>query len=466
MEKKRKEHGSKPIIAIIGRPNVGKSTLFNRLVGFRKAIESEFEGTTRDRIFHNISIGSFDMILVDTGGLEFDSHESIEEDVQLQARIAIEDADLILLLLSAKEMLTSRDYEAVELLRKSSKEVILVANKCDTAISRERIIDFYSLGFDEPIAISAIHNSGIDELQDKIIEKLISFGFDPFKSSQREISNKINIAFAGRPNVGKSSLVNAFLNEEKLIVSDISGTTRDSVDTEFQYKDNDFVFIDTAGIRRPGKRTRMLEKYSVLRSLQAIGRSDIALLIIDFTEKVSHQDCYISQAILESFAGLIIVVNKSDMMKDKEKDMNKFIYNLKGKMSYLAWAPVVFVSAKNKKNINKILDLAVEIKAARLKRIATSQFNDFIAECIRTHSPSGTKVKKPKILYASQVEINPPHFVLFVNDVSAFHFSYRRYLENKIRDRYGFEGTPIKIDIKDKEGVVEKAVGKRRTKES
>ncbi|OGJ52384.1 ribosome biogenesis GTPase Der [Candidatus Peregrinibacteria bacterium RIFOXYB2_FULL_32_7] len=440
---------TKSIIAIVGRPNTGKSTLFNKLIGERKAITSEFEGTTRDRITNECAFGNLDVLLVDTGGLEFQEHENIEEEVQIQAKIAISDADLVIFLISAKELLTSDDYQAAELLRKSGKEVFLVANKCDVSTSRDKIVELYGLGFGDPIEISAIHGTGMDYLKNKIIDRLKKLGFKKNKITKKKDSD-IKITFAGRPNVGKSSLVNAFFNEEKVIVSDISGTTRDAIDLKFEYEGHKFILIDTPGIRSPGKRERRLEKYSVIRSLESIERADVVLLILDYKEGLAHQDCYVANSILKAGTGLIIVVNKSDLMESKQEDMDKFLLNLQSGLKFAPWAPVIFVSAKNKKNINKIFDLATSIKENRQKRISTAELNSFVADCVMKHHPTGTKLKKPKILYVTEVDVEPPHFIFFVNSAKSFHFSYKRYLENQLREKYGFEGTVIKIEFRGK----------------
>ncbi|KKP38948.1 MAG: GTP-binding protein EngA, GTP-binding protein [Candidatus Peregrinibacteria bacterium GW2011_GWF2_33_10] len=441
---------NRPIIAIIGRPNTGKSTLFNKLIGYSKAVTSEFEGTTRDRIFHQLQFGDYEALLVDTGGIEFENKENIEEDVQLQSRIAINDADLILFLVDGRALLTATDHAAANLLRKSGKEVILVANKCEHVIHGYELAEVYGLGFNSPIEISALNGIGIDDLEKELIKKIKKIGFKKNACVEKVESNDIKIAFAGRPNVGKSSLINAFFGDEKVIVSDLSGTTRDAIDLEFSYQDHKFVLIDTPGIRSPGKRQLKLEQYSVLRSLQSIEKSDVALLILDFQEGVSSQDCHVCESILDASSGLIIVINKSDLMESKEKDMTTSLHFLQQKLSFVPWAPVVFVSAKNKKNIHKILDLAIEIKQNRKIRIPTAGLNDFVQDSIARHHPTGTKAKRPKILYATQVSIEPPHFIFFVNDAKSFHFSYKRYLENRLREKYGFGGTAIKIEYRGK----------------
>jgi GTP-binding protein len=439
-----------PIIAIVGRPNVGKSTFFNRLIGQRKAIESEYAGTTRDRITHKFNCSGYETMIVDTGGLEFENKENIEGFVQLQARLAIQDADIIVFMVSGNDLLTSLDYEAAELLRKSKKEVIFVANKCDSKISKDYLHQFYELGFGEPIKVSAIQDYGIDDFENKLIEKIKFLGFKKGKILDQTVDTSIKISFIGKPNVGKSSLINAFFNEERVIVSEISGTTRDSIDLEFAYKDQKFVLIDTAGIRRPGKRKRILERFSVMRSIHSVENCDIALLILDYKEGIGKQDCHVSSEILDAKKGLIFVINKSDLMENVEEERNKFIRTLQYRFPFIPWAPVVFVSAINKKNVNKILDLAIDIMESRKKRIETSKLNDFIAECVAAHPPTSPKSRRPKILYLTQVDVNPPHFIFFVNNKELFHFSYFRYLEKKIREEFNFVGTAIRMDFRSK----------------
>lgn len=429
-----------PIVAIVGRPNVGKSTLFNRLIGRKYAIESKEAGTTRDRVCQPAKFRDFDVILVDTGGLDFGKSKNLEGDVEDQARIAIEEADLILFVTDARSDLLSSDYNLADLLRKSKKNCLLVANKCDFAMGPERAANLYQLGFGEPIQVSALQGFGIDEIFHLGSEILADLGIRPHDEVKTD-DRYINISFLGRPNVGKSSLVNAFLGEKRVIVSKEPGTTRDSVDTAISYKDTDFNLIDTAGIRRRGKVGKGVEKYSVLRSLQSIARSDIALLIIDGSEGIVNQDCHVAEFVLEEGKGLIIVVNKSDLIENRDKVMAI----LRRKLIFLPWAPVVFVSALTLEHINKILDLAMEISKERKRQIEAEEFGNFIVKTALKHSSAGRKGLKPKIYEAKQVDINPPCFKFVVNRKDAFHFSYRRYLENQIREKYGFNGTAVKL---------------------
>ncbi|MFH1533579.1 MAG: ribosome biogenesis GTPase Der [Nitrospirota bacterium] len=441
-----------PTIAIVGRPNVGKSTLFNRLIGKRYAVIAEEAGTTRDRISHKLEIDGYEILLVDTGGIQHGSKEDIEGDVQTQAKIAIEEADITVFVINSMQSLTVDDFAAADILRKSKKPVILIANKCDNPEMEINIYNIYELGFGEPIAISAIHKIGIDNLQDFILKTLKELKFKKPKVKKASTKEKItNICLLGRPNAGKSSVINALINDpQKLIVSDIPGTTRDSTDTELLYKEKKYNLIDTAGIRRPGKRSRGIEKFSVLRGLQSIDRSDVVVLLIDGNERISSQDCSIASHALEAEKGLIIAINKIDLLESGEEERERMIRILKRKFPFVPWAPVLFISAKNKKNTYEILKISDQIMEEREKRIKTSELNSYLQKITFKHKPASTKIKKPKFMYASQVDINPPKFVLFFKNASVLHFSYPRYLENKIREEYGFNGTPIHLKIKSK----------------
>ncbi len=441
-----------PLIAIVGRPNVGKSTLFNRLIGKRHAVVALEAGTTRDRISHRLDINSYETLLVDTGGIQHGLQKDIEEDVQTQAKIAIEEADITVFVIDSAQDLTVDDFAAADILRKSKKPIILIANKCDNPKIEANTYNIYELGFGEPLIVSAIHKLGIENLQNEIIKKLKELKFKkPTKSSTKIKKKATNICILGRPNAGKSSLINAIINDpQKLIVSDIPGTTRDSVDTEFKYNDNLYNLIDTAGIRRPGKISRGIEKFSVLRGFRSIERSDIVVLLIDGNERISSQDCQIASFALEAEKGLIIAINKIDLLEKGEKQREKILRILKKKFQFIPWVPVVFISAKNKKNTYEILNLSDKIMEERQKRIKTAELNSFLQKITFKHKPASTKVKKPKFMYASQVDIAPPKFVLFFKNATHLHFSYPRYLENKIREEYGFNGTSIHLKIKNK----------------
>lgn len=453
-----------PIVTIVGRPNVGKSTLFNRIAGSRIAITTEIAGTTRDRIFHKVSNNEIDYFLVDTGGLEFGKGEnSIEDDMQLQAQIAIDEADLILFILDGTAELMGQDYKAAELLRKKAgnKPIILIANKCDNPLNESELAQLYALGLGDPNQISALHKNGIDILKNKVIKGLKEKHFitkdNPEYQKQLDWEhNHISIALVGKPNVGKSSLINALLKKEKLIVSEIPGTTRDTTDSIVKAGGKDYNFIDTAGLKKRGSIERGIEKFSALRSMAAIERSDIALLVIDTSEEIGHQDQQIANYILKSSKGLIIVANKWDIKDDEdeedEKEMKRrgrYLGKLKYKFPFLSWASVIFTSAVTKKNLHHIFDQVEDIVAERKKRIPTAELNNFLERATMEHKPSGHKTT-PRAYYMTQVSTNPPHFLIFVNKKKSFHFSYIRYIENKLRDKFGFNGTAIRLEYKEK----------------
>ncbi len=436
----------KPLIAIVGRPNVGKSTLFNRLIGRRLAVIASEAGTTRDRIYQSMEIEDYEVTLVDTGGLEYGKKDSIEADIQAQAELAIEEADIIYFVVDASDPLTADDYSAANILRKSDKQSILIANKCDSIEAEERVVELYKLGFGDPVEVSAIHNSGIDDLKKRTTSLLSSVGMKPETETKKstDTDEAIKLCFLGKPNVGKSSLVNALVGKKQVIVSDTPGTTRDATNTHITYNDKSFTLIDTAGLKRRGKIKKGIEKFSSIRCLNALERSDVALLVIDFGEPFSKQDMHIAQFIQEAKKGVIIILNKIDLAEN-QKQLDSYIAMLQRKLVFLPWAPLIMTSAEQKKNITKIFDIAQSIMEQRNKRIPTGRLNSFIKKIVYKHVPTGTKRIRPKILYVTQADINPPEFVLFVNDARAFHFSYRRYVENELRKEFGFDGTAVKI---------------------
>lgn len=438
-----------PTIAIVGRPNVGKSTLFNRLIGKRHAVIAEEAGTTRDRITHRFDCNEISTLLVDTGGLEHEDKENIEADIQSQAKVAINDADLILFIVDISSELTVDDFAAADILRKSEKPVLLIANKADNPIIEENIYNFYELGFGDPIKISAIHKVGMEELANKSSKILDELGFKK-EEDKHEDDGKINLGIIGKPNAGKSSLVNALTGSEKVIVSEIPGTTRDTTDTSISYNDDIFNLLDTAGLKRPGRTKRGIEKFSALRSLKAIERSDVVVLLIDGDEGVTSQDCHIAEKALSEQKGLIIAVNKIDLFEKSEEEKTKILRKLQRRFIFVPWAPIIFISAKNKKNTYEVLKLAKKITKERNKRIATAEFNSFMQKITQKHLPASTKLKKPKFMYASQVDTEPPRFLMFFKNHSNLHFSYPRYIENEIRKEYGFNGTAIEIHFKHK----------------
>jgi GTP-binding protein len=450
-----------PIITIVGRPNVGKSTLFNKIIGSRVAITTEESGTTRDRLFHKVTHPVLDFFLVDTGGLEFGKGEStIENDMRLQSQVAMEEGDLVLFVVDSKSGPQGEDFKVAELLRKTVKKpVFLVVNKCDAFLSEAQLAELYALGLGEPRQVSALHKTGIDRLTDEIVQTLKERHFitkeDKNYSKMVKWEEKhTQVALAGKPNVGKSSLINAILNKDKLIVSPIPGTTRDSTDSLIKHKDKEYNFIDTAGLKRPGKTGTGVEHFSALRSMASIERADVALLILDSSQPVSHQDQAIASYILEAGKGLVIVANKFDIKGDEEKDEKRkdaYIAKLKRRFPFLSWAPVVFTSAVTKKNLHAVFEQIDLIMEERRKRISTPQLNNFMQQLVQEHKPTGKGKTRPKIYYITQPETEPPKFIVFVNKKSAFHFSYARYIENRLREKFGFTGSPIRVEYREKE---------------
>lgn len=435
-----------PVVAIIGRPNVGKSTFFNRLVGSRYAITSPVAGTTRDRIYHETELGGYRVILVDTAGMEFDKKSALEASVQAQARIAVEEADLVLFVIDALEPLTVSDRDCADYLRKNHKSVILIAHKADNKKSELHYDEIFELGLGAAISISSIHNFGLPDLDLKVEKTLKKMKWKKERAKKSEV---VSIAIVGKPNVGKSSLVNALLGEKRLIVSEVPGTTIDATDTPFEYEKNKFILTDTAGLRRRGKIGKGIERYGVLRSLGAISRSEVACLVLDYAEGLTNQDLHVSEYILEAGRGLIVVVNKSDLIEDNYTDRESFMRLLTSRMNYMPWAPVIFTSALKRKNIFEMVRLSKEIAIERQKEIPPQELSLFIKLTVLAHPPAqrGQKILIKKVI---QKHGTPPLFVFSTNKPDLIHFSYRRFLENELRRKYGFYGTPIRLDFTEK----------------
>lgn len=432
-----------PTIAIIGRPNVGKSTLFNRLIGKRYAITSRVPGTTRDRIYHEADIGKYRAIIVDTGGMEFEKKHDIEADVQAQAKIAVSEADLIYFVVDATEPITKSDLDAAQYLRKAKKPVILISHKADNKKSEMHADEIYELGFGEGIHVSSIHNFGIPELE-AATEKLLKKGV--WKKERIQKNRATAIAIVGKPNVGKSSLVNALLGSPRLIVSEKPGTTIDATDTSLRLNDREFILIDTAGLRRRGSVRKGLEKLGTFRALRAITRCDVACLVIDWNDGLSNQDLHVSEYVLDAGKGLIVVVNKCDLMEDPQKNQGDFLRLLHYRMSYAPWAPVLFVSVLKRKNIFRILESSVSIAEERKKKISDAIFHTFTKAAVLGHPPS-QRGRRVDIFRGEQTAVCPPTFTFRTNQPDLIHFSYRRYLENEIRRKFGFFGTAIKLEF-------------------
>jgi GTPase len=438
---------AKPIVAIVGRPNVGKSTLFNRLVGERQAIVEDEPGTTRDRVYGTTDWGGVEFTLVDTGGLQDDreieagSLTQIVRHTREQAHVAIGEADVIVFMVDAKSGISAGDHEVADLLRRTDKPTILVANKAESAIRRESVFEFYELGLGDPIAVSSYHGTGTGDLLDRIVEAL------PEVDDEGEAEGPA-IAIVGRPNVGKSRLLNALLGQERSIVTDVPGTTRDSLDTGLNWAGQPVTLIDTAGIRRRGRVDRGIEQYSVLRSMRAIDRADVVLLVIDATEGFTAQDLHIAGYIAEQKKGVVVVINKWDLIEKDASTMEEYRRKARQALDFLPYAPLVFVSAKFGQRVHQVLDSALAVVAERHRRVPTAALNKMLKEAVAAHPPPSKPGKWIRFFYVTQADVSPPTFVIFTNDPAQIHFSYRRYLENKLRERFGFTGTAIRMSFR------------------
>ncbi|MBE4910298.1 ribosome biogenesis GTPase Der [Bacillus luteolus] len=428
----------KPVVAIVGRPNVGKSTIFNRIVGERISIVEDIPGVTRDRIYSSAEWLSKEFNIIDTGGIEIGDAPFLAQ-IRHQAEIAIDEADVIVFIANGLEGVTSADEEVAKILYRSEKPVVLGINKVDNPEMRDQIYDFYALGFGEPYPISGSHGLGLGDLLDAVIANF------PANQSEEYDDEIIKFSLIGRPNVGKSSLVNALLGEERVIVSDIAGTTRDAIDTMYKYDGREYVIIDTAGMRKKGKVYETTEKYSVLRALRAIERSDVVLVVLNAEEGIIEQDKKIAGYAHEAGKAVVIVVNKWDAIEKDEKTMKEFEEKIKAHFLFLNYAPIVYLSALTKKRTHTLIpmiDLASENHAMR---VPTNVLNDVIMDAVAMNPAPADKGVRLKIYYVTQVAVKPPTFVVFVNEPELMHFSYERFLENRLREAFGFEGTPIKL---------------------
>ena len=430
-----------PTVALVGRPNVGKSTLFNKIVGKRVSIIEDSPGVTRDRIYQEATYNNKRFYLIDTGGID-ESNIDFNTEIKLQASIAIEEADVVIFIVDGKEGLTSNDLVVRDLLRKSNKKVVVAINKVDVKETKNNLYDFYELGFDNYIPISSIHNTGFIELMDEVTKD--------FKEVEEQEDTRCKFCFIGRPNVGKSSLINALLNENRVVVSPIAGTTRDSIDSVLKYNNEEFIMIDTAGMRKKGKVYENIEKYALFRSMKAIDRSDICVVVINAEEGIKEHDKHIAGYAIERGKGLIFAVNKWDTVKDKT--INEYEKLMRAEFQFAPYAPIVYLSALTKKRINTLMPEIIKVKENIKREIKTSILNEVINDAYELNIPPSYKGKRLKIYFTSQTGIKPPKFTFRVNNKGLVHFSYERYLENKIRENFNFEGTSIVLQFKNRSG--------------
>ena len=429
-----------PTVALVGRPNVGKSTLFNKIVGKKISIIEDTPGVTRDRIYQEAVYNSKKFYLVDTGGIDT-TKMTFNDEIKIQAEIAIKEADIVVFIVDGKEGLTSNDLIVRDILRKSNKQVIVAINKMDVKDAKDNIYDFYELGFDTYIPISSIHNTGYVELMDTIT--------NDFNTQEETVDKRLKFCIIGRPNVGKSSLMNALLNEERVVVSDVAGTTRDSIDSVLKYHNEEYVLIDTAGMRKKGKVFESIEKYSLFRSLKAIDRSDICLVVINAEEGITEHDKHITGYAIERGKGLIFVVNKWDTVTDTTQEFEKL---MRAEFQFATYAPIVFLSALTKKRIHTLMPEVIRVAENIKREIKTSIINEVILDAYQLNLPPSYKGKRLKIYFTSQTGTKPPKFTFRVNSKGLVHFSYERYLENKIRENFDFTGTPITLQFKNRNG--------------
>ncbi|MDQ2942034.1 MAG: ribosome biogenesis GTPase Der [Chloroflexota bacterium] len=452
---------SLPVVAIVGRPNVGKSTLFNRLVGERLAIVEDIPGTTRDRVYATADWNGRDFRVVDTGGLELEPGTDIESSVQDQARVAVEEADLILFVVDAHAGLAPLDHEVADRLRRTSKPTILVVNKADNPRREQEAVEFYALGFDPSISVSAQHGRSTGDLADLIVERLppAEASVQPDDGLTDEELAELaesdlgppRVAIVGRPNTGKSTFINRVIGQDRMIVSEIPGTTRDPVDSAVEVEGEPMILVDTAGIRRRGAIDRGIERYSVLRAMKAIDRCDVAVVMTDATEGYTAQDAHVVGYVLDAGKGLVLVLNKWDVVEKDGHTADEWLKTLRREAPYLSWADIVFASAKSGQRVERILREAKRVADERLRRVPTGELNRLVSDAVREHPPAHVRNRLPKVFYATQAAVRPPTFVIFVNDPELIHFSYRRYLENRIRAAYGFLGTPIRLVLRQRE---------------
>ena len=431
------------VVCIIGKPNVGKSTLFNRLIGEKKSIILDTPGVTRDRIYGNLNYQNKNLLVIDTGGISLEK-EDFNQDINIQAEIAIDEANIIIFVVDGREELTRDDYKVRDMLIKSGKKVIVAVNKLDNQkMLNDNIYNYYELGFENVIGISVIQNIGISSLLDEVVKDI--------SESEEKEDDSIKFSVIGRPNVGKSSLINSIVGEERSIVSDIAGTTRDAIDTKFKYEGMDFTVIDTAGMRKKGKIYESVEKYSLLRSLKAIDRSDVCVVVINASEGIIEHDKHIISYALDAGKAIVLVINKWDLIENKEKELKTWNLLIDNELQFIPYVKRVFLSAKTKKGFKNLMPEIISAYNNSTKEIPTSQLNDCIRDAYQLHEPPSYKGRRLKIYFVNQEDIKPPKFVFNVNDKKLVHFSYERYLENKLRATFDLDGTPIIIKFKNKQ---------------
>jgi GTP-binding protein len=435
---------AKPLVAIVGRPNVGKSTLFNKIAGKRIAIVEDTPGVTRDRIYADAEWLRYNFTLIDTGGIEPESEDVIISQMRRQAQLAMEMANVIVFIVDGKEGLTAADKEVAQMLRKSKKPIVLVVNKVDNLKEENNAYEFYNLGIGDPITISASQGLGLGDMLDKIVEHF------PEGTENEEENETISIAIVGKPNVGKSSLINKLLGEERVIVSDVPGTTRDAIDSYVETEEGKFILIDTAGLRRKSKVKEEIERYSVIRTLAAVDRADVCILMVDAAESVTEQDEKIIGYAHEQGKAIMVIVNKWDLVEKDDKTMDTYKKDLQYKLSFMSYAPYLFISAKTGQRVHKVLELAKECYGNYSKRISTGLLNDVINKAVLMKEPPIVGLNRLKIYYVTQVSSRPPVFIFFVNNPNTLHFSYERYLENQLRENFDFKGTGIKLIFRER----------------
>ncbi len=435
----------KPIVAIVGRPNVGKSTLFNKLIGERRSIVDDKPGVTRDRIFGDADWNGYHFTLIDTGGLELDATDDIRSHIGEQAKIAIDTADVILMVTDLTAGVTAADMEIADLLRQSGRPVVLVVNKADSIGDTPlEIYDFYSLGLGDPVAVSSLHGHGTGDLLDLVVQDIEKV------DEKEEEGDAIKVAVIGRPNAGKSTLVNTILKEDRMIVSEIAGTTRDAVDAEVENEFGSFLFIDTAGMRRKGKINESIERYSVMRALGAVDRAEVCVIMVDATEGFTEQDSKVAGYAHEQGKGCIIAVNKWDLVEKDGKTMDTLRKKYMNDFSFMSYAPIIFISAKTGQRVDRLFELIKFVDEQNSMRISTGMLNEVLARATARVQPPSDKGRRLKIFYITQPSTRPPTFVVFVNRADLFHFSYQRYIENQIRETFGLEGTPIRMIVRER----------------